>query len=89
MAPRTDYRKYGSGNEAPAREAVSATVSDTADLDVTSRPLYIGVSGDVKVNMIGQTTGVTFKAVPVGILPVMVDRVYLTGTTATDIVALW
>jgi hypothetical protein len=49
--------------------------------------LYVGGTGDVKVDLVGGGT-VTFKAVPVGtILPVQVTKVYATGTTATFLVA--
>lgn len=82
------YGDYGNSLEAPAKDAVAVTPHDTNDLTYLPRALYVGVSGDVKVDMIGSGT-VTFVGVPVGILPVRVTRVYSTGTTATDIVAIW
>lgn len=74
----------------PADEAVAVTPSDTVALVAPSRWLYVGVSGDVTVDM--ATTGATilFKAVPAGeLLPISVIRVRATGTTATQIVALY
>jgi len=50
--------------------------------------LYIGVSGDIAVIPIGQTTSIVFKSCPVGILPVGVSRVLSTGTTASQILGL-
>ncbi|HEY2068268.1 MAG TPA: hypothetical protein VGG48_01840 [Rhizomicrobium sp.] len=55
--------------------------------------LYIGVAGDVTVVMrngdgAGGVTTVLFKAVPVGLLPIAVQGVNATGTTATNIVGL-
>jgi hypothetical protein len=51
--------------------------------------LYIGGAGNLKVLTIGGDE-VTFQAVPVGTtLQVRVLRVFATGTTATNIVALW
>ena len=50
--------------------------------------LYIGVSGDLKV----QTSSgdiVTFKNLPVGFVPVQVIQIFATGTTASEIIALW
>lgn len=72
-----------------AQSAVAVTTHDTNDLTegAAALGLYIGVSGDVKVDMAGTGT-VTFKAAPVGFLPVNATRVYATGTTATDILAL-
>lgn len=73
----------------PAHYAVAVTPNDGADLADTSRALYIGGAGDVKVDMLGSGT-VTFVGVAAGtVLPLRADRVYATGTTATSIVALW
>lgn len=76
-------------DSATARDARSVTPHDT-DLVVNGvcRALYIGVSGDVKITT-ADDTDVTFKAVPVGVLTVQAKRVWATGTTATDIVALY
>jgi hypothetical protein len=67
--------------------ASAVTTSDSATIPATSA-LYIGVSGDVKVDFAGTGT-VTLKAVPVGFLPVKVVKVYAAGTTATNIIALY
>jgi len=50
--------------------------------------LYVGGSGDLKVDTISGST-VTFKAVPIGFFPVQVKKIYETGTTASSIIALW
>lgn len=88
MAARDDYRRYGTGNEAPARSAVAITPDNSNDLAIVPRALYIGVSGDVKVDMVDGGT-VTFVAASVGEHPWQVLRVYDTGTTATNIIAIW
>ena len=50
---------------------------------------YVGVAGDVKVKMAGGND-VVFKGATAGsFLPINVLQVFATGTTATDIVALW
>lgn len=73
----------------PATSATEVTPHNTNDLTYITRALYVGVGGDVKVNMADSGT-VTFVGVPTGtILAVRVSRVYSTGTTATNIVALW
>lgn len=70
-----------------ARHGTAVTPSDTNV--VKFRALYIGGSGDVTVQCIGDTGTITFKSVPVGtILPVTVLLVMATGTTATQIVGL-
>jgi hypothetical protein len=72
----------------PAHHGVAVTPNDGADLTDTTRALYIGGAGDVRVDMYGSGT-VTFVGVAAGtVLPLRADRVYATGTTATSIVAL-
>ena len=51
--------------------------------------LYVGSSGDVKVDMVGAGTGIVFKNVPAGTtLECVVKKVYSSGTTASDLVIL-
>lgn len=71
-----------------AHGAASVTLSDSAEIPVT-RSLFIGVGGNVQVQMAdGQT--VVFKNTNTGsILPVQVTKVFTTNTTATDIIALF
>jgi hypothetical protein len=74
---------------APAVSAAVVAPNDGTDLPTApTRALYIGVAGDVKVDMADGST-VTFAGVANGILPISVKRVYLTGTAATNIVALY
>jgi len=71
-----------------AQNAFAVTPSDSVDLPAPARALYIGGSGNIKINDSGNGA-VTFVGVAAGsILPVMARRVYATGTTATNIVAL-
>lgn len=72
----------------PAIDASLVTPSDTEDLSATARALYIGTTGNVRLTTVSGRV-VTFATVPVGILPVGAQRVWSTGTTASNIVALW
>lgn len=73
----------------PANGAAAITPSNTTDLTVYARGIYVGVGGNITVDMTDSGTNITFLAVPQGtILPVQVKRVYSTGTTATNLVAL-
>lgn len=70
------------------REAVAITPSNTVDIPQTIA-IYVGGQGNLKVDMKGGGT-VTFTAVPVGkILDIRATRVYDTGTTATNLLALY
>lgn len=88
MADPLEGRELGSGD--PARNAAAVTPDDAADLATFTRGLYVGVDGNVRVHMTADAAEVTFVGVAAGsVLPVSVRRVLATGTTATDIVALW
>jgi hypothetical protein len=88
-------------NTVSAHGAVAVTASDTTDLPVT-RAIYIGGTGNIAIVMpdhnldlgasaaAAQALAVVFSNVSAGtILPVQAVRVLSTGTTATNIVALY
>lgn len=75
----------------PARAGKMVTPSDSDELNPPTRTLIVGGSGDLAVEFVtgGQ---VTIPASVVGAmpeLPIAVRKVLATGTTATDILALW
>lgn len=75
----------------PALSAAEVTPNNSADLPNFARMLYVGVGGtdkDIKVTTLNGDI-VTFTNVPTGILMVQARRVWATGTTATEIIALW
>lgn len=72
----------------PAARWVAVTPSDGTDIDVP-RSLYVGVGGNIA--MVG-SDGVEalWRNVPAGsVVPARPTRVKATGTTATDILALY
>lgn len=72
-----------------ADHAASVTPSDSADLsNAAIKGLYVGGTGNIKVTTVRGDT-VTFNSVPVGFFNVGVKRVFSTGTTATNIIALY
>lgn len=71
----------------PYANAAAVTPNDSTDLTFRTRALYVGVTGNIVVSIGG--SNVTFSNVPVGYHLLVVDRVLATGTTATNIVALW
>jgi len=81
-----------------AYRAAAVVTSDTVNISSISAQdgkgnngcvLYVGVAGNVKVLTVGGDE-VTFTGVLAGsFIPVQVLRVFATGTTATNILALW
>lgn len=75
--------------DGPAENAAAVTPADGADLANFSKALFVGGAGTLKVDLVGGTT-VTFTGVVAGsYLRLRARRVYATGTTATNIVALY
>ena len=72
---------------ASAFHAVAITPSDSTVIPAT-RGLWVGVAGNVVVRM-ASGASVTFTGVPIGILPIQVDQVKSTSTTATTMLALY
>ena len=68
-------------------DAVAVTPDDTERLAAT-KGLYVGGVGDLSVVFEQGTADVVFTGVE-GFLPFKVTRINDTGTTATDIIALY
>lgn len=75
----------------PADSAAAITPDNSTDLSAVTRGLYVGVSGDVKVDLYdGAVTTVTFVGLASGVIhPIRARRVYATGTSATSIVGIF
>lgn len=70
--------------------AASVTPSDATVFSPQTRSLFVGGAGNVAVRLFGSQTVVTLTAVPAGTtLPIAVDKVMLTNTTATAIIRMW
>ncbi len=73
----------------PAENAAAVTPADGTNLSSATRGLLVGVSGDVKVTMAAGGV-VTLKNMVEGVVhPLQVIRVWSTGTTATNIIAMF
>lgn len=74
--------------EEAAGRHYSITPSDSAgQLPAKAMRIYVGGAGNIKVDDLAGNA-VTYAVVAGALLPVLVTRVYLTGTTATGIVGL-
>ena len=87
MAAREEYDAVV--HDAAASDGGSVTPSDSTVMFRHTRGLYVGSTGDLVVRMVAGTT-LAFVSVPAGaLLPLRVDMVKATGTTAGNIVALY
>lgn len=73
----------------PAEYAAAITPSDTVDLTMQCRGIYVGVAGNVAVHG-SDGVATTFVGLAAGsVLPFRAKRVLATGTTATSLVAMY
>lgn len=73
----------------PARSGTDVAPNDGADLPSLPRAIWIGGGGSLSMLMADGGT-VTLAGVPGGaLLPLRPRRIRATGTSATNIVALW
>ncbi len=80
--PRPTKGPYGFSRVVPV------TPSNTTDLPEFPAALWIGGAGNVVVD-IGGATSVALNSVPTGLFPIRPIRVRATGTTATNILAMY
>lgn len=84
-----NFSSWKAGLESPAEYAVAITPDNSTDLATSTRGLYVGATGDVKVDTVGGST-VTFVGLAAGVIhPIRARRVYATGTTATSIIGVY
>lgn len=73
----------------PGGAGAAVDISATDATVARCKRLFIGIGGDVKVDLNDGGTGLTFKNVPSGsYLFEKVTKVYKVGTTATNIIAI-
>lgn len=82
------YADHSVGLTAPAIRAENITPNDSADLARTTRALYVGQTGNVRVTTSAGDT-LTLANMQGGVLyPIRIARILATGTTASDLVGL-
>jgi len=79
---------YHTANATVAAHSATVVTPSDSTLIPTTRALYVGVGGNIAVQMSDDENIITFTNVPVGILPIQVIKVMSTNTTATGIIAL-
>lgn len=83
------FSGHTSGLDSPAANGAAVTPNDSTDLATVARALWVGTGGAVALVTVGGSD-ITLSGVPSGtLLPVRAARVKSTGTTASNIVALW
>ncbi|HEX8532729.1 MAG TPA: hypothetical protein VF662_01015 [Allosphingosinicella sp.] len=88
MADR--FSGYADSVSAPAARAVAVVPHDVNELAEVPKALFVGTGGTIVMRGAGGGADVAFKNVANGaVLPFRPQYVRATGTTATDILALY
>lgn len=83
------YQKLQVGRAAAVTPSDTARIADVSGGVNNGCVLYVGGAGNLKVETVGGDE-VTFVGINTGaFLPVQVVKVFATGTSATNILALW
>jgi hypothetical protein len=83
------YQKLQVGRAASVTPSDTANIPDVAGGSNNGCVLFVGTAGNLRVQTVGGDD-VTFNNINTGaFIPVQVVRVYATGTTASNIIALW
>ncbi|MBC9248526.1 hypothetical protein H4P12_17835 [Paracoccus sp. 11-3] len=81
------FKHHVPGLESPATRLAAVAPDDATDLTMVSRAIAVGTEGFVRVTTTSGSTGRIY-VVPGAPFPIRVSRIWASGTTATDIVAL-
>lgn len=73
---------------ATGKRGAAVTPSDSTTYSGV-RCLYVGVAGDITADLADGGTNLLFKAHPVGYALFQPTKIYATGTTATNMIALY
>ena len=76
------------GLTTPAIRPESVVPSDAVQLAYATRALYVGQSGNVRVRMASGDVVTLANMQGGNLYPIRVSQVFLTGTTASDLVGL-
>lgn len=79
------FKTHAIGMSDPIQNAAAVTPDDAADLANTTRAVFVGTGGNLRVTLATGDT-VTFANVGAGWHPLRVTRVWATGTSASNIV---
>lgn len=89
-AATDDYGQLATGLDSPYRRGVAVVPSDSANLSDVTRAVYVGGTGTITYVSEGGDTVALLGNIPVGtVLHICASRINSTGTSASNLVALW
>lgn len=82
------FETFSSGMESPPSRINGITPNDGEDLENASRAINVATSGTVRVTTVFGDTETLYVAAGIA-FPIRAERIWATGTTATDIVVMF
>ena len=83
------FKTFARSLTSPPEHAEAITPSDSASLGHVTRALYVGGGGDVALRMLGGEEAVFRSLQPGSLIPLRIEMIRSTGTTATGLIGLW
>lgn len=83
------FENHASTLMSPAASVFAITANDAVDLQQQTRAIYVGQGGNVTLTTASGQTATFVNVADGSILPLRVQRIYQTGTTATGLVGLY
>jgi len=80
------FKTHTPGMTDPIIRAEDVTPDDANDLTTTTRAIFLGASGDLRVTL-SEGDIITFVNAGIGWHPIRATRIWATGTTAASILA--
>ena len=74
---------------APPADIFVITPSNTEDLEHATRGIYVGIAGNITLTTVNGKTGMLANVAAGSILPIQAIRVFVTGTSATNLVGVY
>ena len=81
------FTGYADAPDSPAADAFAITPSDSVELPVVTKAIYVGTGGHVTLRPLRASADVTYRNIPSGsYLTIRASYVRAAGTTASDLI---
>ncbi len=86
--PTDAFQNYADDTSGPSHAPYPANPSDSVELPIVPKGIYVGTGGDVTLRGIDGSVDVTYRNLPdASYIAVRVQFIRATGTTASNLIA--
>ena len=84
------FERYDTVLDSPGKSAFNVTPNNSANLTYVSRGIYIGTTGNINCIFVGDSANTLLANLPTGgFYSFRIAKIWATGTTADNIVAIY